>query len=196
MALTELVLETYGLISGLIESTDLLYSGLINNNLKVIGEAEGIMKHIGGRTDPLTEEITSESKADANALPYVPVPSHIRLMGDNLGRIASGLGRKAEEEVLFSDRALSELGYLFERTRDIILHTRDMVLAPNTLVARHLEESDLAVVRNANDYATRHEERLIEGICTPKASSIYLEMLDAFKEIASHARKIGKDLAG
>jgi len=64
------------------------------------------------------------------------------------------------------------------------------------LVARHLEESERAIVRTANEYATKHEERLIEGLCLSKASPLFLEILDAVKEIASHARDIGKELGG
>ena len=36
-----------------------------------------------------------------------------------------------------------------------------------------------------------HEERLIEGVCMPKASSAYLAMLDYLREITRHARRIG-----
>jgi len=43
----------------------------------------------------------------------------------------------------------------------------------------------------ASDFARAHEERLIEGVCLPKASSAYLAMVDYLREIVRHARRIG-----
>jgi Na+/phosphate symporter len=85
---------------------------------------------------------------------------------------------------------------MFERTRDIIVNAKDLVLARNTLVARHIIEAQRATEVTANHYATMHEERLIEGLCSPSASGNYLEILEAFKSMSWHAKEIAKDLAG
>jgi hypothetical protein len=194
MALKQLLTEMYDQISEMVESIDLLYAGLITDNLKVIDEALGRLGPMGGRTDFITEELVRVSKADPDVSPYVSVPSHIGRMRGEVERIAAGLKRKVKDTVLFSDKAVTEAEYLFERVRDMLVNARDMVLARNTLVARHLEEAGRAVERTADDYATKHEERLIEGLCAPRASDIFLEMLEAFKAIAWHAKEIGKDL--
>ena len=89
-----------------------------------------------------------------------------------------------------------ELEYMFERTRDIMVNAKDLVLARNTLVAKHIVEAQRATEVTANHYATMHEERLIEGLCAPSASGMYLEILEAFKSMAWHAKEIAKDLAG
>jgi hypothetical protein len=51
------------------------------------------------------------------------------------------------------------------------------------------------VIRRAIEYATLHEERLIEGSCLPVASAIYIYMLDIIKSIAWHAKEIALKLA-
>jgi Na+/phosphate symporter len=196
MALKEKVAGMYDLLSEVVESTDLLYAALVNNNLKVLDRADELLSHAAGRSSELTEEITRDRLKEPLSTPYLSVPAHIEVMAKNMGRVSAGLRKKIKEDILFSDRALGELDYMFERVRDIAVNARDMVLARNTLVARHLAEADRALVMSANDYATQHEERLIEGTCLPKASALYLEMLDAFKDTASHAKNIGRDLAG
>jgi Na+/phosphate symporter len=117
-------------------------------------------------------------------------------MGEALQRIASDVERKIKEGILFSDKAMSEINLLFERTKDILGNARDMALARNRVIAAYIKESEAEIVRTANDFSTLHEERLIEGLCMPKASSVYLEMLDAVKSIAWHSKEIAKDLAG
>ena len=147
-----------------------------------------------GRGDRI--DLFGEKKEEPRVSSYVSIPSHIGRISDGIGRIAASVKGKIREDVLLSDKAIAEVDYLFGRTRDILVNAKDMVLAPNTLVARHMAEAERAVEKIADEYATMHDERLIEGLCTPKASQIYLQMLDAFKSIAWHAREIAKDLAG
>lgn len=195
MAFKDAVAEMHDLIAAMIESVDLLYTGLIYNNLKAIEEAGEALRRVEERTVPLTEEVVAEGKENPAAAPYVSVPSHIQRIGDNLGRVSQRLKDKVRGDVLFSDRAMTEMEYLFERTRDILMNTKDMLLARNTLAAKHIAASHTALESTANVYATHHEERLIEGICLPRASGLYLNMLDAFKGIAWQAREIAEDLA-
>jgi Na+/phosphate symporter len=110
--------------------------------------------------------------------------------------VAESIISKVKGQVLLSDKASAELDYLFGRTRDILVNARDMVLAPNTLVGRHMAESARAVERMADEYSTLHEERLIEGLCAPKASQLFIQMLDAFKTISWHSKEIAQDLSG
>ena len=35
-----------------------------------------------------------------------------------------------------------------------------------------------------------HEDRLIAGVCTPKSASVYLDILESFRSVAWHVRKI------
>jgi Na+/phosphate symporter len=196
MALKEQVFGMHDLVSDMVESIDSLYTGFIYNNVKVIEEVESTLQDTVGRLSALTEGVVGEAKEEPMASSYVSVPSHIGRIGDSLGRIALALKNKSKGNVLISDKATAELDYLFGSTRDIMVNVRDMVLAPNTLVARHMAESERAVEKMADEYATKHEERLIEGLCTPKASQLYIQMLDAFKSIAWHAKEIAKDLSG
>ena len=75
------------------------------------------------------------------------------------------------------------MNYLFEKTRDILTNTGDFILARNKLVASYIKESETSITHSANDFSTQHEERLIEGTCSPRAAPLYLGILDAFKGI-------------
>jgi Na+/phosphate symporter len=182
------------MFSGMVECLDLMYSGLTHNDIKVIEKAECALEGSSDRAVSLTEAMVQECKSSPETAAYVSVPSHIDRIRVDIGRIVSSLRMKINEEILFSDRAISELEYMFERTRDIVVHSRDMVITRNPLAAKHLKGADKAVEKIANEYSTKHEERLIEGLCAPKASSIFINMLEAFKNIAWHASQIAKDL--
>lgn len=196
MKLKELVSEMHDLIEVLIEGIDLTYTGLLYGNLQMVDEADAELERVMERVVPMTEDLVKGARDDLAAVVYVSVPSHMQRMGEGMKRITRAVKKKVRDDVLFSDRATTELEYMFERSRDVMVNTKDMVLARNILTARHLKESQKSIDSTANHYATKHEERLIEGLCAPSASGIYLEMLDAFKSMAWHAKEIGKDLAG
>jgi Na+/phosphate symporter len=196
MALKDLVSEMHDLTEVCIEGIDLTYTGLLYGNRQMADEAATDLEKVMERVVPMTEDLVKIAKDDTAAAVYVSVPTHIQRMGENLNRIIRAVKKKIEDDMLFSDKAMVELEYMFERTRDIIVNAKDLVLARNTLVARHIIEAQRATEVTANHYATMHEERLIEGLCSPSASGNYLEILEAFKSMSWHAKEIAKDLAG
>jgi len=44
------------------------------------------------------------------------------------------------------------------------------------------------------DFALSHEDRLIEGLCSPKASSLYLDILDSIKNTNRNVRSMTESL--
>lgn len=196
MALKELVSELYDLFPVMTDSIELLQKGLLYNNLKAVQEGGAALARIHEREVPLTEALVKEGKTESQAGHYVAVPAHIERLVQNIERISTCLQGKIREDVLFSDKAMSELNFLFEKIKDILVNTKDMVLARNTILAGYIKEAAHAVTLSANDFSTRHEERLIEGLCLPRASSMYLELLDAFKGVAWHAKEVARDLIG
>ena len=194
MALKEILSEMHDLIVGLMESAELLQKGLIYNNTKVIEEAAFPLTKVKGLEGPYTGELVREGKATPEAARYVSLPSHMGKMADNFGRISGAIEKKIKDGVLFSDRAIGELNFLFERAHDIMDNAKDLLLARNAIIANYIVQSEKEFTRAANDFATNHEERLIEGLCQPVASSIYIDMLDAFKGVVWHSREIARDL--
>lgn len=191
MAHKELITRMHDLIADTMECNDLLYAGLISDKMAALEAADKKLERIGEEAAALGGQIAKVRRTGIHAAHYITVPEHIIMVAQNMGRITVVLKKKIREGILFSDKAIAESGYIFERTSDILLHAKDMVLVHNTLVARHLVESERAIVNIANDFSTQHEERLIEGTCSPNASPLYLEMMDAFRAIALHARQAG-----
>jgi Na+/phosphate symporter len=194
MGMKEQVFELHELISEMVDGIDTMYTAFIYNNAALVERLEDGLGRASERAAALTEGLVEEKKNEPRAGLYVSVPSHVGRMSDGLASIASALKTKIRDDVLFSDRAMSEVDFMFGRIRDILVNARDMVLAPNVLVGRHMVESEAIFEKIADEYATRHEERLIEGLCAPKASQLYIQMIDAFKSIAWHAKELAKDL--
>jgi Na+/phosphate symporter len=95
-----------------------------------------------------------------------------------------------KENILFSERAIAEITYLLQRLKEIVKTATDLLHCENTILSSYVQESEANLVKSSIEYATLHEERLIEGLCLPVSSSIYITMLDCIRNIAWHAKEI------
>jgi Na+/phosphate symporter len=193
--------ETKELIKSLHETAALeescisfLQTAIIYNNPKPLTELRSNMEKIKAAETELTKKIASIAQDAPDIKPYVGIPSHLLRIAENMEKIAELTDRKIKDNILFSDKAVTEITFLLQRLSDILKPTSEIILAKNIFLNRYIQESENAVVRRATEYATLHEERLIEGLCMPSASSIYIGMLDHTKSIAWHAKEIASNL--
>ncbi|MFA5353182.1 MAG: hypothetical protein WC291_03040 [Thermodesulfovibrionales bacterium] len=142
------------------------------------------------RVTAITGEIAGATQGRPEIKEYLSVPPHLQRIIENIGRLAELADKKAKGTILFSDRAVTELNALIQKIREILRSTFDIILVRNSVLGRYVRESEAEIARMADDCATQHEERLIEGLCLPVASSLYLAMLDEVKGIAWHAKEI------
>lgn len=143
----------------------------------------------------VTEKIVIIARDDPHMRHYVTIPTNLLRITENIEKISELISTKIKEDLLFSDRAISEITFLLQRITDILRPTSDIILAPNSILGNYIRESEAGIVRRAIDYATLHEERLIEGLCLPKASALYINILDAIKNIAWHCKEIANKVA-
>lgn len=196
MELKSLISKVYELSTSAVDTSELIQKALIYNNLKVLEDIKDILKGIQNEATPLTEEFIEKAKTDSVSAFYIAVPGHLGKIADNIDKVSTAVSLKIKEGILFSDKAMDEINFLIEKIKDILSNTSDMILARNRIIAGYINESEANISHTANDLSTKHEERLIEGLCLPMASSIYIEILDAIKAVAWHAKEIAQGLKG
>ena len=144
----------------------------------------------------LVQSATKKNAHDFDLKPYISISVHLIRMLENIDKLSKLIDKKIRENILFSDKAVNETIFLLQRLIEILRPTADIILARNTFLRMYILESQVSVEKMATDYATLHEDQLITGDCTPAASSLYLKMLDAIKNIAWYTKEIAIKLAG
>ena len=144
----------------------------------------------------LKKLITETAVHDLDLKPYISVSVHLLKMWENIDKLSNLIDKKIRENILFSDKAVNETIFLLQRLIEILRPTADIILARNSFLRMYILESQASVEKMATGYATLHEDRLIVGECVPVASSLYIKMLDAIKNIAWHTKEIAIKLAG
>jgi Na+/phosphate symporter len=191
-----LLAELHDMSSSAENCISLLQASFIYNAPKPLSDCREAVDIIKNKETGLTKKLTEIAREDADIKPYVSIPGHISRIAENIEKLSDLMNKKIKDDVLFSDKAMTEITFLFQRLIDILRPTSDMLLAKNVFLSRYVQESESGIANRAAEYATQHEERLIEGLCLPAASAVYINMLDSIKNIAWHAKEIAARLVG
>jgi len=122
------------------------------------------------------------------------LPAALERIGDSVESLARCVSTVHQEGIPFSDQATAEVLDLFGRASALVERLG--------VVIRVGERAGLAIIREeghqfqavSDGAATGHQERLLRGDCAPRASSLFLAMLDYFREIERYTRRMSTDL--
>jgi Na+/phosphate symporter len=122
--------------------------------------------------------------------------SRLGTIDANLGGLADPINKKIQGAVLFSDKAVAQTNYLFDQHAGMIRSLLDIVKTDNQFLKNYVGNEGRNLVQACADYATEHQDRLIEGLCTPQAAPIFLAILDAMRGVGQTEVEIAKLMAG
>ncbi len=112
------------------------------------------------------------------------------------GGLVDPIHKKIKGGVLFSDKAVAQTNYLFDQHGGMISSLLDIVRTNNDFLKNYVKSESRNLVQASADFATEHQDRLIEGLCTPQAAPIFLAILDAMQAMGQTEAAIAKLLAG
>ena len=178
------------------EMLDLSINGFTKNRINFINDAERLGKEIYSEEEELESTIVNKAKLVESVkeqrylMGLVSAGTHIKKIGDNVIDILGCIKIKVSDSMLFSEKAVDELDYLFLNTKDILKNTGDALVTKNKTLVKHILETESSLRQKACNFEIVHEERLISGVCVPKASSLYLSMVNSIRDVNWHIRQV------
>ncbi len=177
---------------------ELTFQGFQKYQEKSIKEAEEVRKEVRKHTSELTRFLVEKSLSKDGGRewvkPYIAIVSSFDRMVYNLDGILDRLKKMVNDQVLFTDRAIREIDDVFQETIHLIENLPDLILTQNRLLAQQMEEKGRLIFRMADHYAEEHEQRLIEGVCVPHSSPLYLDILFSLKGIVAQTVEISEKM--
>ncbi len=174
------------------EMTAKAFDGLLRHSRGSLDKAEQIGRDIDSRAKDLTAMVLA-AREDSKILPaatIVEIVNELEKIKYSLDKIIVNIRNKADEGVLFSDKAMNELKDFFMAAQDGLNTVHDLILTRNPVLINHVIEKAEKYEEIGRKYADEHQERLIKGICLPKSSLIYLLILDGLKDILRFLKTI------
>jgi Na+/phosphate symporter len=116
----------------------------------------------------------------------IPLPSDFERIGDSLESIIYSVSTKIKDRIMFSDKAVKEIESLFEGADELLECLHDCLKTKNRILINHIIERSKELIELADKYSCMHQERLVGELCPPKASFIYLDIIDSLRNVAIH----------
>jgi phosphate:Na+ symporter len=174
-----------------------VYEGLMKNDIYILDSVldkerrlDAHEKEISGIITKLPRDLKDEDRKE-----YVlegQIAANIERMGDELRALVERIELKIAEKLYFSDEGISQYAEVFEKMKTSV------GLIVEYLGKGKAENLDL-VLTNGDEikaliekYRKLHMERLTKGICNPRASSMFFDMLDYTGNVARHCTNIAK----
>jgi Na+/phosphate symporter len=178
----------------LIKMLELSFQGFRKYTEESLREVEEVKHEVQKNSSELAQLLILEGspyeKGKEWAKPYLSIASSFDRMTFNIEGIADRLRSKVHDRILFSDRAVKEINDVFQEAMDLLETLPDLILTPNKQLAQHIGEQVRSVLKLVDRYFEGHEERLVQGVCTPKSSPIYLGILESLKGIIAHTLEV------
>jgi phosphate:Na+ symporter len=176
------------------EMLEATWDGFRRQDRQSLYKAEKIGQEIHQKEKELTNSIiikfsrSQEHIKDMESLGFLP--AHLERIGDDIELLIRCIRTMALEGTLFSERAIKETNTLFGKAIELVECVRDAIKTKNKVLIRYVIEEGEKFQDRISDYSLAHQERLIEGVCMSKSSSVYLAILDHLAEIERHIRQM------
>lgn len=142
-------------------------------------ELIGLLSNKTAKTDMDKEMIKS----------MMAVIGHLEMATNGLDGILHCVKEKVNEGVLFSDKGVNEISHLFKETLEIIKTAGDAVLTKNEVLKKYIADKYISLGQTVDAYSEEHEDRLIKGVCQPRSSSLYLNIVDSLMKVVGHIKQ-------
>src|SRR5574341_1653721 len=181
-----------------VEMLRLCRDAFVRMDAKPLERVKGRGEEVHLREKRLTQHVTIQlreapfSLSGAEALKFAPAA--LERVGDAVEALARCTARRIREDTIFSEGALHEICTLFDGATALMETVGAAITTRNHVLIRHLREDGARLQGQANSFEAAHEDRLMSGVFLPHSSSLYLAMLDNFREIERYTRRLADPL--
>lgn len=146
-------------------------------------------------TDHVAMQLREHPMSLGSAEHLAFVPAALERVGDSVEALARCIGALQRDDIPISERGHVEILTLFGRSIGLIECVSSAIRTGTSEALAPIRKAGDAFQAYCDEIAVYHQERLIRGVCKPRASSVFLSMLDSFREIERYVRRISLQLA-
>ncbi|MDD5635922.1 MAG: Na/Pi cotransporter family protein, partial [Atribacterota bacterium] len=118
------------------------------------------------------------------------ISGHIERVGDHIENIADLAENKANEKLIFSQKAEKDLKYIFSKVEKSLQYSLNALKDRNAEIAKVVTKREDEIDRIEESLRNEHIQRLTKQICNPEAGIIYIDVLSNLERIGDHAFNI------
>jgi Na+/phosphate symporter len=184
------------MLDNLIEMTILMHKCMIEIDRDKLFKFGKLAQEIHEKEKTLTGDLVCSPTTTGEILRTVVLfPGHFGRIGDILEHIIDVASTTARDGIYFSEKAHEELAQLHKTFVDILSNFRTVLINRDRELLNYVIAKCETFNQMTLDYALAHRDRLLGGLCFPKASALYLNILDLAKTADRHIMDMSYSLA-
>ncbi len=181
--------DTLGMINHTKEMLEVVYEEFRKHDLSSVGKIKEVEEKLFRDSECLLKSLQDEN-VEEGVQRFIPIPEHFNRMGKGLNKLLNATKQKIREDILFSDKSVKETYRLFDETLILLNSVSNCISTSNGDLAKNMDGNGMRLCELTDEYAIFHEDRLIAGVCAPKSAPVYLDILESFRSVIWHVRKI------
>jgi Na+/phosphate symporter len=184
------------MVGKLIETAGLLRKALLVPDSSKLDDCRRLAREIHDEEKALTGGLLCRPTETTGDLlrAVLLFPGKLERVGDLMESIINVCAIKGRDGLAFSDKANAELDELFGVFTSLLTNFRDALLTNNVALLGKIGEEAGRIGNMVTEFGLTHETRLIEGLCSPKVSSLFLDVLDSVRNASRHVKDMAESL--
>lgn len=198
MDINEIRAETISMGDRVYEMIALIEKGFMENKSAFLTEAMEKEGQINEMEKTLTSEILGLSKvskgqkAGEELAALQQMVETFERMGDEAAGLVERIEIKVAEGLLFSETGVAQFNETYDAMKKSVEMMRDFLKKRDAGLKERVINNGFHVKALVERFRKEHSERLVKGLCTPMAGSMFFDMLDFTGNLARHSSNVVK----
>ncbi len=178
----------------------LTYDAFIEHDVELISKALEEENKLNALEEEINKEIIGLGGASfspdekSKVIVYANISGDFELIGDYCKDILERIQIKIEERLLFSEEAVEEYKELYNKTKAALEEVVFVLQKDNPALIKEVLRNEEHIDSLVDKYRHNHNQRMLEGSCTPMSCNMFLNMLDFTAAVYYHIKKISKNI--
>lgn len=177
---------------------DLIRDGFTEHKLSSLSKAIEAERNINALQKSIMDKIVIDSKKEgmnsSELITASQIAETLERIGDECVNLIERIEIKIKENLLFSEKGVQEYIEVFDGAKESFDAASGVLRTADKAAAKKIIANGFHVKELVEKYRKTHNERLVKGICDPRASNMFFDMLDFTGNIARHSSNVVKAL--
>ena len=178
------------------------FDGFMKHDLDILATVLKDEQRLNDTEKTITLSLVAISKGKITAIDknnimlLTNIVADLEEIGDYIKDMIERIEIKIEERLLFSDEAVDEYKHLYNVVETELADVQKALRMNDKNFARRVYCGVEDHVDNlVQKYRQTHAQRLVAGICFPRACNMFLNLLDFTAQISHHTKAIAKNIS-
>jgi Na+/phosphate symporter len=161
-----------------------IYRGFVGQKINLLKESKLAFRESLKKQLPEIHKLVEDKDKNEAEKRFVIALPHLQRIALALDNLVEKMETKVEANILFTQKALDEIKQIMVAVEAEFTDVKDYCMTKNPILKTQIQADLEKVGKIIDDFDTVHQNRIITGVCMPKASYLYIDMTDSLKRMA------------